>query len=242
MATRLAAYPCTSPCPGARARLVELFISPCVVALPPSDGERPAEEACLVNPANERLQGARFTPREAFQNLPALEGGGAGRYPLVYPEMAVDGLVHEASGSDLAHALAKFPADANGLRVRPGGAVRTPAFGGLKGNFAFIVHAVAPRFDSASWSDLLALAWRSALQESALGGAATVIAPVLGAGGRGAPFSDAALVCARSAVRWQRRASPSSGVTALRLVVQDDDRADCLADCLARESAAVGAP
>ena len=87
--------------PALALKSLEVFISPCVVAFPPfpprsNDSSHAHAAVALINPANERLEGAKFSPGDAHKYLPPLAGGDAFRYPLVYPEQCVDGLVHEA--------------------------------------------------------------------------------------------------------------------------------------------------
>ena len=230
--------------PALALKSLEVFISPCVVAFPPfptrsNDSSHAHAAVALINPANERLEGAKFSPGDAHKYLPPLAGGDAFRYPLVYPEQCVDGLVHEAAGARLAAALAAdYPVlkgeERERIRCRPGRAAVSRSYGGLVQNFGLIVHAVAPRFergvDVAAWRTRLTSTWHSAMSKAHESGATFAVSPLLGSGGRGAPYADAADVAASAALSWRGHddgASPTTAL-ALQIVVQDDADADTL--------------
>ena len=96
----------------------------------------PADDCdALVNPANERLEGTRFTPGECAKYL-------APGTNLIYPPQVIDGLVHgargDSSGGDssggaaVAAAITALPIVAgDDVRCPTGDAVATAAYGEL---------------------------------------------------------------------------------------------------------------
>ena len=131
---------------------------------------------CIVNAANEGLHG----------------GGG------------VDGLLHSlASGSaahDPAHCplcaecVAKFPADAEGARVRTGEAVATAAYNVPGARFT--VHTVGPYYESggAEKAALLRACWTRALSAARAMGATGVAFPCISTGYYGFPMLEAGVI------------------------------------------------
>jgi hypothetical protein len=82
---------------------IEVHRTACIVTHPPA-GERLND--ALVNPANERLAGTRFTPDECWRELygDPLTGRWARDY-ATYPFQSIDGLVTEFGGDGLQREL-----------------------------------------------------------------------------------------------------------------------------------------
>ena len=82
---------------------IEVHRTACIVTHPPA-GERLND--ALVNPANERLAGTRFTPDECWRELygDPLTGRWARDY-ATYPLQSIDGLVTEFGGDGLQREL-----------------------------------------------------------------------------------------------------------------------------------------
>ena len=174
---------------------VELYVTPCIVTSPP-------RRRCnaLVNPANERLQGTRFTPGECARYL-------APGSNLLYPPQAIDGIVHGARGDSsgdaggaaaLAELISAMPVEADGVRCPTGCAVATRSTGELAECYDHVIHAVAPFYEAERWRELLLCAYHAAFDTAASEdiGAACIAVPLLGAGARGAPIDAAAEVAA----------------------------------------------
>jgi hypothetical protein len=132
---------------------LELHLTPDVVAFAPRSG-------CdaLLYGANERLEGARFSPSESHRLLPGNRRESGGGHALLYPEQSVDGQVSDAGGVTLRALLNELmppnaPAHApwaTAARVRAGCVVRTAATGSLVQNYAALLHACPPRYDDSS--------------------------------------------------------------------------------------------
>ena len=161
---------------------VELHLTPCIVTNPPGVG---AWCDALVNPANERLAGTRFTPGECAQFL--APGN------ILYPPQVIDGLVHgargDSSGGDarggaaLVQAIAALPVlEGTDVRCPTGSAVSTAAFGELRECFAHVIHTCAPFYGNAAWHALLHSSYESALTAAEDVGATSCALPLLGAG------------------------------------------------------------
>ena len=173
---------------------VSLFEVPCIVTSPPG-GHCDA----LVNPANEKLEGTQFTPSECSRLL-------APATTIIYPSQAVDGLVTDLGGPELANACRELSG------VPTGGAAITPAFGELLMCYTHIVHACAPFFDKDNlqrWRSKLEACYLAAFASADEAGLRVLALPLLGAGARGAPAASAAAVAAAAAASW--RAPQGSG-------------------------------
>ena len=187
---------------------VELHLTPCIVTFPPHAGC-----SALVNPANERLEGTRFTPGECADRL-------APGTTALYPPQAVDGIVHGARGGDssaddssgaslLAAALSALPVVVgDDIRCPTGQAVATAAHGELSDCYEEIIHCVPPFYASPQWRPLLLSAYANALRLATSRGAHSIAVPLLGAGARGAPAAAAAEVVAEALSRWR---APEAG-------------------------------
>ena len=143
------------------AYLVELHVTPDIVAMPPGGGDGGGGGDCdaLVNPANEALQGTRFDPTEANARFP--NSGGR-----VYPEQTVDGAVTIAGGAAMyqaCQAVREIPSTGSGVRCPVGAAVVTPAHGELRNAYRAVVHAVPPKHGDFEWERRLVQTYKSAL-------------------------------------------------------------------------------
>lgn len=236
------------------AREVRVHLSRCVVMAPPG-GFCDA----LINPANEKLVGTRLpyfpkggpVPEDKVHGTAAVQrdwappgfvsqwGGMEIGGQMLYPISVVDGMVGMLGGKELRRECAKLsvlgPAGSD-VRCPIGSAVRTGAPGGLKALFGAIVHTVPPFFartDAAEpapeWRSALRRCWLSALE--AAEPSASIAAPLLGAGARGAPTEEAARVAADATAEWLRSPSGAEARTArvLHLTVQSEDVAALLA-------------
>lgn len=183
MATLLPKFPAPS---GFRA--LRLFLTPDITSTIPDTTATPH----LIVPTNERFQGTRFTPSEA--SAAGLRDG------IVYPEQTVDGLVTMVGGAALAAELAQLAAAPTRGHGPP--CHRTAAYG-LE-LYASLHHVAPPFFDADDqllWSQRLTAAWRAAFESVfADGEAELAVAPLLGAGARGAP-ADLAAMALREATR-----------------------------------------
>ncbi|KAJ1628045.1 hypothetical protein T492DRAFT_841898 [Pavlovales sp. CCMP2436] len=135
-------------------------------------------------------------------------------------------------GAELRRECSRLP-----VRGPPGSDVRCPqgevavtrATGGLAASFNCIVHAVPPFFALTAsgepcpdWRARLEGCWLHAL-EAAQPHAEAVVAPLIGAGARGAPVEHAARVAAGAAASWLRAAAPEpAGTRELYLSVQSE--------------------
>ena len=239
--------------PKGRLSVVELYVTPDIVALPPvSTGSSHCtgtswrrsfrKTFALVNSANERLEGTRFNTSEAartFQNT-----------NRVYPEQTVDGRVYELGGTALQEDLSAMPADANGSRCPIGKAVlvnldveKSP----LSQSFHHIVCTVAPVYMSPGWQPALGRCYRSALDriwaqatkdkslsEENCATELCVALPLLGAGAKGIPCDIAATIAAGSCSSWQASQHNYMALDAnsrslkLQFCVQEDEVAGAL--------------
>ena len=219
---------------------VTLYLTPCIVSFPP--GNR-----CdvLINPANERLAGTRFTPGECVRHL-------APGSTLLYPPQVIDGLVHgyrgDSSGGDssggeaLRAAIARLPIVADGgVRCPLGHAVATPAFGELSECYSRIVHCVAPFYSSSDdWRSILHACYVNAFTASAVHGAKSMAIPLLGSGARGAPAMQAAEVAASAVRHWRCERKGNASPIDARFAVIDEDVAGTIAAAMDTTLSRVG--
>jgi O-acetyl-ADP-ribose deacetylase (regulator of RNase III) len=213
---------------------IEVHLTPCIVTSPPG-----GSCGALVNPANERLAGTRFTPGECARYLAAGTN-------LLYPPQVIDGLVHGARGDSsgdgagaaaLAAAIAALPVVAGSdVRCVTGGAVATAAFGELSECYSTVVHTCPPFFGADDWQELLRSCYARALAVAEERGASTVAVPLLGAGARGAPECEACDVAADAVASWVG----TGGLHLARFGVQDDGVAQTLAYALDAASGGQG--
>ena len=210
-----------------RSLRVELYLTPCIVTFPPG-GKCDA----LVNPANERLVGTRFTPGECARYL-------APGTTLIYPPQCVDGLVHGARGDSsvprdseaLAAELAALPiVEGDDVRCPTGGAVATAAHGEMRVCYSHLIHVAAPFFQNERWRELLHSTFTNAFVVAESIGVETVAVPLCGAGARGAPESDAAAVAAVAASDFLAESS----LRCVRFALLETAQAQMLAEELDR--------
>ena len=139
-----------------RSGRVELWITPCVVTMPP-----PTSTALIV-PTNERLCGTQFAHFPKGGPTPAAPVIGERDYErpraerLLYQCESVDGIVTEFGGAAYESAIAELPivsGDADyPVRCKTGGAVRVPiATGPLAAFGDGLILAVPPFYSSLSW-------------------------------------------------------------------------------------------
>lgn len=207
---------------------VELWESPCIVMTPPSLGLD--DDACdaLVNPANERLQGTLFTPSECSSKL---------RNNIIYPPQAVDGIVSELGGAELAAACMALPEVApGGTRCATGEAVLTPAFGELLMSYNKLVHTCAPLYcGDSEWRRATTACYHSAFDVAQDAGLAVVASPLLGAGARGAPIRAASNAAAAAVSSWHPHGDSTmstgrAGLRVVRFAVQESSIAETLSE------------
>ena len=211
----------------------------------------------LVNPANERLAGTQFSPEECWRELHGDPTTGRWSEDLaVYPHQSVDGLVSEFGGKELHAALETLPANPEGVRCPTGAAIVTPTFFELRELYGSIIHATPPFFaqlDHAEWERTLIATYHAAFDTARAAHLTTIAVPLLGAGARGAPISDAISVAAKATVSWKNVNSlerpmneqwTTDQPTAMkvRFGVQDSSTAHALVDAieLAIDDANVG--
>lgn len=236
------------------AREVRVHLSRCVVMSPPG-----GYCEALINPANERLVGTKLpyfpkggpTPEDTVYGAAAVQrdwappgfvsqwGGMEIGGQMLYPISVVDGMVSMLGGKELRRECAKLavlgPAGSD-VRCPIGSAVRTGAPGGLGALFGAIVHAVPPFFARTD-ADEPAPEWRTELRRCWLRAlavaepSASIAAPLLGAGARGAPTEEAARVAAGATAEWLWSVSGAEAHAArvLHLTVQSEDVAALLA-------------
>ena len=215
---------------------IEVHRTACVVTHPPG-GER--ANRALVNAANERLAGARFTEDECWRELYGEPADRADERYVTAAFSTVDGLVSAFGGDGLRRACAALPADADGARCRAGGAVLTPSFGELREEYDAVIHAVAPFYrpgePRGAWAATLRGAYVAAFDVAAEAALPTIAVPLLGAGARGVDLEDGAAlrVAAEAAVGWRRGEAPSPArpLTA-RFALQTSSAAHALCDAL----------
>jgi O-acetyl-ADP-ribose deacetylase (regulator of RNase III) len=212
----------------------------------------------LINPANERLIGTKLpyfpkggpVPEEKVLGAAAVQrdwlppgfvsqwGGMEIGGQMLYPISVVDGMVGMLGGRELRRECASLavlgPAGSD-VRCPIGDAVRTGAPGGLKALFGAIVHTVPPFFartaaqPAPEWRSALRRCWLRALDVAEP--SASIAAPLLGAGARGAPTEEAASVAADAAAEWLWSSSGAAihAARVLHLTVQTEDVATLLA-------------
>ena len=104
----------------------------------------------------------------------------------------VDGAVHRAAGPDLLHACREVPEVRPGVRCPTGEARITPGF---KLRARYVIHAVGPVYRGRPRdSELLASAFRSALELAVAHQLASIAFPAISCGVYGYPLDDAAAV------------------------------------------------
>jgi len=229
---------------------IEVHRTACIVTHPP--GGEGANDA-LCNPANERLQGARFTPDECWTEL--YGDPTTGRWDekfLTYPFQSIDGLVTEFGGAGLRAALEAQPAGEGGVRCQVGRAVATASHGELRELYPVaIVHAVAPfaphaaaaseggggegGFGEGAWERGTVDAYRAALSAAEAEGVASLALPLLGAGVRGIdlPLDESIKVAARGVVGWRSYEAPAGHPPmTVRFGVQSSSTAHALSAAL----------
>ena len=139
-----------------RSGRVELWITPCVVTMPPP------RSTALVVPTNERLCGTQFAHFPKGGPTPAATKIGERDYErpraerLLYQCESVDGIVTEFGGAAYESAIAELPivsGDADyPVRCKTGGAVRVPIATGPLASFGDgLILAVPPFYSSLSW-------------------------------------------------------------------------------------------
>lgn len=248
-------------------RCVELWRTSCCVTSPP--GAAGQTHDVLINSANQQLVGTKlpYFPRggpvpdtsvaagspEAVQRdwvppgFVSRWGGMEIGAKMLYPVQVVDGMVGILGGAELRRACSRLPTvSADGARCAIGEAVSTPAFGKLRQYYARIVHTVAPfhtradKTPTPDWALLLERCWHSSLAQAS--DAQTIVAPLLGAGARGAPLRDAATVAARATVGWLTEEAAAPGAPSaqlLRIVVQRETALEEMAAALRAEASSV---
>lgn len=214
---------------------IEVHRTACIVTHPPG-GE--LSNDALVNPANVRLHGTRFTPEECWTNLHGDPTGGRWDKELAtFPFQAIDGLVSEFGGAELRSALEAVPEDAaSGERCAVGNAVVTPTFDELRELYGELVHAVPPQYRDLPvprWASLLDTTYRAAFDAAHGRGFRALAVPLLGSGAKGAPKAEAMRVAAEAAVGWQAPAGePQAAGLTVRFGVQDSSLAHALVEAL----------
>ena len=139
-----------------RSGRVELWITPCVVTMPPP------KSTALIVPTNERLCGTQFAHFPKGGPTPAATKIGERDYDrpraerLLYQCESVDGIVTEFGGAAYESAIAELPivsGDADyPVRCKTGGAVRVPIANGPLASFGDgLILAVPPFYSSLSW-------------------------------------------------------------------------------------------
>ena len=228
---------------------IEVHRTACIVTHPPGGDDA---NAALVNPANERLQGTRFTPNECWTNLHGDPSTGRWDADLpVYPHQSIDGLVSEFGGEELRIALDAI--SGSDVRCPTGSALATPALGELRELYRVLIHCVPPFYPvpraqqakakqeaqrtSVLWAAQLSATYHAAFDIARRDGLSTLAVPILGAGARGAPLAEALAVAAEATVSWGvARAYTDTGLT-VRFGVQDSSTAHALADAISRAAA-----
>ena len=138
-----------------RSGRVELWITPCVVTMPPP------KSTALIVPTNERLCGTQFAHFPKGGPTPAAPVIGERDYDrpraerLLYQCESVDGIVTEFGGAAYESAIAELPivsGDADyPVRCKTGGAVRVPVATGPLAAFGDgLILAVPPFYASLS--------------------------------------------------------------------------------------------
>mmetsp|Transcript_79041 Transcript_79041/g.152680 ORF Transcript_79041/g.152680 Transcript_79041/m.152680 type:complete len:152 (+) Transcript_79041:3-458(+) len=111
-----------------------------------------------------------------------------------------------------------------GIRCKVGAAVVTSATGALTPLFSRIIHTVPPMYQAPDWATALSNCYIAAVSLAWKSGVETLAVPLLGAGARGAPVSQAAQVAAASLTSMPLPAASLSTSEAGEL-----DRVVCLA-------------
>lgn len=215
---------------------IEVHRTACIVTHPPGDSRCNA----LVNPANERLVGTRFSPEQCWKELYGDPLHGRWDSDLAtYPFQSIDGLVTEFGGGELQAALEALPDDGSGVRCPTGSAVVTRRCGELNEMFDAVVHAVPPFYrlapDSSSWAGELTRSYHAAFEAAQLEGLTTLAVPLMGTGARGSELprqAHALDVAARAAVSWCGVGGRGDLLVA-RFGVQDSSTAHALAEAVA---------
>lgn len=193
---------------GRRALRVLVAVTSDVVTAPPFEARG------LVNPANTALCGTRLpyfpvqdggkgnaNPLQTSDRWGGMEAGDRLRYPV----QAVDGLVTIQCGQGLRDYVARLPRDQDGLACREGGAVATPAFGGLRGTFDVLVHTAVPTYArgrGALLSDCYASVLGLCEAHSSASGVSFFACPLLGAGARQWPLDEAVAAAVEGIGGW----------------------------------------
>ena len=208
-----------------RSGRVELWITPCVVTMPPP------RSTALVVPTNERLCGTQFAHFPKGGPTPAATKIGERDYDrpraerLLYQCESVDGIVTEFGGAAYESAIAELPlvgGDADyPVRCKTGNAVRVPiATGPLAAFGDGLILAVPPFYASLSWRGQLLNAYSNAFS---LGPPTRRVAtPLLGAGTRGAPVAEAAAVAAEATRECLAAEAPAVQASIETLLDQDE--------------------
>lgn len=186
-------------------RGVELYHVECIATDPP--GGTTGHQG-LVTSANETLQGCNRPyfpiggpcPEPSPSGVRSDSWGGMdiGDSSLYAPQ-CVDGVVGREGGRRLREACARH-VETRGL-VPVGGAASTVSTGRLAKRYGAVVHAVAPFWSDENWENLLLDAYESSFQCARDLNLSFLALPLLGAGAKGAPISDAARVAAAAVER-----------------------------------------
>jgi O-acetyl-ADP-ribose deacetylase (regulator of RNase III) len=123
--------------------------------------------------------------------------------------------VHALGGKDLIHELEKIPCQgSSAVKCEIGSAVSTPSAGELVGTFHHIIHTATPSYQCkdrhGDWTKLLASCYKSSFdlaceitrKAPTKMAPTTIAAPLLGAGAKLGPASEAAGVAVTAASSW----------------------------------------
>lgn len=215
--------------------VIEVHRTACIVTHPP--GGEHANDA-LVNPANERLAGTRFSAEECWRHLydDPVQGRWDEKY-ATFPFQTIDGLVTEFGGEELRRVLEAQPADITGIRCPTGGAVVTRSYGEIREVYGHIIHAVPPFYRALAleeeWKETSVSTYQAAFNAATDAGLSTLAVPLLGTGARGVdlPESEGIWVAAQAAVSWCDQKVAPERIT-VRFGVQSSTLANGLADAL----------
>lgn len=179
---------------------IELFGTECIVRCPPGG---PSLKQGLVTSANETLQGCErpYFPIGGPCPAPSPTGVRSDSWggmdigdSSLYASQCVDGVVGVEAGSQL-RAACSLHVETQGT-VAVGGAAATVSTGRLAARYGALVHAVAPFWTDENWERLLLETYTSSFRRARELGLGSLAIPLLGAGAKGAPISDAARVAA----------------------------------------------
>jgi len=202
---------------------VELWLTPCIVSMPPT----PTSSSCgslLLVPSNERLCGTQFshfpvggpTPHKAIIGENKKRASSPSRNTqnkiserIIYASETVDGTLTELLGTELREyvqrSLPNLSQDDNfPIRCPTGSARKVPSVGILQQNFDAFILAVAPFWGDAQWHEKLLSAYLESFALAAAAASSPVVGghclavPLLGAGARGAPVEEACHVAAKA--------------------------------------------